>query len=56
MTIPSGQSMEFLKLHGIPTSTASSEASEKFRIVATGDQLWWENERIVAYEQMWQQS
>jgi len=30
MAIPSRQSMEFLKLHGIPSSTASSGASEKF--------------------------
>jgi len=30
MAIPSRQSMEFLKLHGIPSSTAISGASEKF--------------------------
>jgi len=30
MAISSRQSVEFLKLHGIPSSTASSGASEKF--------------------------
>jgi len=30
MAIPCRQSMEFVKLHGIPSSTAISGASEKF--------------------------
>ena len=34
MAIPSRQSMEFLKLHGIPSSTANSGASEFTRVYA----------------------